>query len=79
MGKLSIVDFQFSIKMKRFITIISILIFCGQVFAQGTNDVEVTGEKKTALVSSIEKSHKELKTLSAQFTQEKYPHCLLKK
>lgn len=79
MEKLSIVNFQFSIKMKRFITIISILIFCGQVFAQGTNDVEVTGEKKTALVSSIEKSHKELKTLSAQFTQEKVSSLLTEK
>ena len=54
-----------------FIIIISLLVFCAPAFAQTSNDVEVTGEKKTALVAGIEKSHKDLKTLSAQFTQEK--------
>lgn len=57
--------------MKRIIFFICILIFCGQTFAQTSGDVEVTGEKKTDLVAGIQKSHKDLKTLSAQFTQEK--------
>lgn len=57
--------------MNRIITILGILLICGHLFAQTSSDVEVTGEKKTALVAGIEKSHKELKTLSAQFTQEK--------
>lgn len=65
--------------MKHFITIISLLIFCGQMFAQSASDTEVIGEKKTALVSGIEKSHKQLKTLSAQFTQEKTSSLLSEK
>ena len=56
---------------QHFIIIISLLVFCVPAFAQTSNDVEVTGEKKTALIAGIEKSHKDLKTLSAQFTQEK--------
>ncbi len=66
--------------MKRITTLLlGILIFCGQVFAQSASDVEVTGEKKTALVAGIEKSHKQLKTLCAQFTQEKTSSLLSEK
>lgn len=47
------------------------LFFCLPLFAQEAVGTEVTGDKKTALVASIEKAHKQLTTLSANFTQEK--------
>lgn len=47
------------------------LFFCTPLFAQEAGSTEVTGDKKTALVASIEKAHKQLITLSANFTQEK--------
>lgn len=49
-----------------------IVLFLGApLFAQEAGSTEVTGDKKTALVNSIEKAHKQLTTLSANFTQEK--------
>jgi outer membrane lipoprotein carrier protein len=53
-----------------FILLVS-LFFCAPLFAQEAGSTEVTGDKKTALVASIEKAHKQLSTLSANFTQEK--------
>jgi len=48
-----------------------LVLFIGvQLFAQDAG-AEVTGEKKTALVASIEKAHKQLTSLSANFTQVK--------
>ena len=49
-----------------------IVLFLGApLFAQEAGSTEVTGDKKTALVNSIEKAHKQLTTLSANFMQEK--------
>lgn len=48
-----------------------VLSFCAPLCAQEAGGTEVTGEQKTALASSIEKAHKQLTTLSANFTQEK--------
>ncbi len=49
-----------------------IVFFLGApLFAQETGSTEITGDKKTALVTSIEKAHKQLSSLSANFTQEK--------
>ena len=48
------------------------LLFLGApLFAQEAGSTEVTGDKKTTLVNSIEKAHKQLTSLSAKFTQEK--------
>ena len=48
------------------------LLFLGApLFAQEAGSTEVTGDKKTTLVNSIEKAHKQLTSLSANFTQEK--------
>ena len=49
-----------------------IVLFLGApLFAQEAGSTEVTGDKKTALVNSMEKAHKQLTTLSANFTQVK--------
>ena len=48
-----------------------VLFLSAPLFAQEAGSTEVTGDKKTALVNSIEKAHKQLTTLSANFTQEK--------
>ena len=48
------------------------LLFLGvPLFAQEAGSTEVTGDRKTTLVNSIEKAHKQLTSLSANFTQEK--------
>ena len=39
--------------------------------AQSTGDVEQTGDKRSVLTASIEKAHKQMTSLSAQFTQRK--------
>lgn len=58
--------------MKR-VGIISLILFCllGIVFAQNNQEVAVTGEQRTQLVNAVSKAHKQLRTLSASFTQEK--------
>jgi outer membrane lipoprotein-sorting protein len=58
--------------MKR-VGIISLILFCllGVVFAQSNQEVAVTGEQRTQLVNAVSKAHKQLRTLSANFTQEK--------
>ena len=48
-----------------------VLLLGAPLFAQEAGSTEVTGEKKTALVNSIDKAHKQFSTLSANFTQEK--------
>ena len=55
----------------RILMLLVSLFFCAPLFAQEAGGTEVTGDKKTALVASIEKAHKQLSTLSANFTQEK--------
>lgn len=51
---------------------------CGVSFAQ-YGGKEITGESRTALVGKIEKAHKQLTSLSAQFTQEKSSALLTEK
>ncbi len=65
--------------MKQLITVVIALLFCGQIIAQRAGDVELTGENRTSVLSSIEKAHKQLTTLSAQFTQEKSSSLLADK
>lgn len=55
----------------RILLLLASLFFCVPMFAQEAGGTEVTGDKKTALVTAIEKAHKQLTTLSANFTQEK--------
>ena len=55
----------------RILLLLACLFFCAPMFAQEAGGTEVTGDKKTALVTSIEKAHKQLASLSANFTQEK--------
>ena len=57
--------------MKKFVFIFFITLTTCVAYAQGSYGTEVTGEKRTALVASIEKAHKQLTSLSANFTQEK--------
>lgn len=58
--------------MKKSILIIFLTLLTTSVLmAQTSVGTEVTGEKKTALVTAIEKAHKQLTSLSANFTQEK--------
>ena len=57
--------------MKKIIIILFIILTTCAVHAQNSHGTEVTGEKRTALVTAIEKAHKQLTTLSANFTQEK--------
>lgn len=54
--------------MKKHILLFCIVLLGCQLFAQNT---ELTGEKRTAVVSAIEKAHKQMTSLSATFTQEK--------
>lgn len=54
--------------MKKHILLFCIVLLGCQLFAQNT---ELTGEKRTAVVSAIEKAHKQMTSLSASFTQEK--------
>ena len=46
-------------------------LIAGLGFAQGSKDVAVTGSQLTQLTQAISKAHQQLKTLSANFTQEK--------
>ena len=48
-----------------------LLLLSAPLFAQEAGSTEVTGDKKTTLVNSIEKAHKQLTSLSASFIQEK--------
>lgn len=41
------------------------------LLAQSAGDVEQTGDKRSVLTASIEKAHKQMTSLSAQFTQRK--------
>ncbi len=52
------------------ICLLLVFFFSMPIFAQEAG-TEVTGEKRTALVSTIEKAHQQLTSLSATFTQEK--------
>lgn len=57
--------------MKKLTIIFLALLTSSFAYAQGSFGTEVTGEQKAALVTIIEKAHKQLTTLSASFTQEK--------
>ena len=46
-------------------------LITGVGFAQGSKEVAVTGSQLTQLTQAISKAHQQLKTLSANFTQEK--------
>ena len=55
-------------------TSIIIIIFClfsGMIYAQSSKEVAVTGTQLTQLTQAISKAHQQMKTLSANFTQEK--------
>lgn len=57
--------------MKRVAIILAIVCCTHAIFAQTAKDVLVTGESRTTLINAIEKAHKQLNTLTANFTQEK--------
>ena len=57
--------------MKKILLSLIVLFLGAPLFAQEAGSTEVTGDKRTALMTSIEKAHKQLTTLSANFTQEK--------
>ena len=56
---------------KNILLIFLTLLIASVLMAQTPTDTEVTGEKKAALVASNEKAHKQMTSLSAQFTQRK--------
>lgn len=57
--------------MKKIVIICIITLTVCTAFAQSNYGTEVTGEQKTTLVATIDKAHKQLTFLSANFTQEK--------
>ena len=57
--------------MKKNIILFLIILAVYATHAQGSYGTEVTSEQKSALVAAIEKAHKQLTSLSANFTQEK--------
>ena len=60
--------------LKKHRTSIIIIIFClfsGIIYAQSSKEVAVTGTQLTQLTQAISKAHQQVKTLSANFTQEK--------
>lgn len=60
--------------LKKHRTSIIIIIFClfsGMIYAQSSKEVAVTGTQLTQLTQAISKAHQQMKTLSANFTQEK--------
>ena len=57
--------------LKKILLSFIVLCICVPLFAQEAGSTEITGDKKADLVTSIEKAHKQLTTLSASFTQEK--------
>jgi len=57
--------------MKKLVFIFFIILTTCAVYAQGSHGMEVIGDNRTALVNSIGKAHKQLTSLSANFTQEK--------
>jgi len=57
--------------MKKTLFLFTLLLSCMMLQAQSSGDVEQTGEKRSALTASIEKAHKQMTSLSAQFTQRK--------
>lgn len=55
-------------------TSIIIIVFClfsGMIYAQSSKEVAVTGAQLSQLTQAISKAHQQVKTLSANFTQEK--------
>ena len=62
------------LKTHRTSIIIIIIIFClfsGMIYAQSSKEVAVTGAQLSQLTQAISKAHQQVKTLSANFTQEK--------
>ena len=57
--------------MKKLVILFFITLTVCLAYAQSNYGTEVTGEQKAALVTTVEKAHKQLTTLSASFTQEK--------
>ena len=57
--------------MKKNIILFLIILAVYATHAQGSYGTEVTGDQRSTLVSAIEKAHKQLTSLSANFTQEK--------
>lgn len=51
--------------------IIIVCLFSGMIYAQNSKEVAVTGSQLTQLTQAISKAHQQVKTLSANFTQEK--------
>ncbi|MCR4738113.1 MAG: outer membrane lipoprotein carrier protein LolA [Bacteroidales bacterium] len=57
--------------MKKTLFLFALLLSCMMLLAQSAGDVEQTGDKRSVLTASIEKAHKQMTSLSAQFTQRK--------
>ena len=57
--------------MKKNVIFFSIIIAVCTLHAQGNLGTEVAGEQRSSLVNDIEKAHKQLTSLTANFTQEK--------
>lgn len=57
--------------MKKTLFLFTLLLSCMMLQAQSAGDVEQTDDKRSALTASIEKAHKQMTSLSAQFTQRK--------
>ena len=57
--------------MKKNVILFLIILAVYATHAQGSYGTEVTGDQRSTLVSAIEKAHKQLTSLSANFTQEK--------
>ena len=65
--------------LEKILLFLTVIVLSTPLFAQENVGTEITGDKKTALVSSIEKAHKQLTSLSASFTQEKTSSLLTDK
>jgi outer membrane lipoprotein carrier protein len=59
------------LKTHRTSIIIIFCLFSGMMYAQSSKEVAVTGAQLSQLTQAISKAHQQVKTLSANFTQEK--------
>lgn len=62
--------------MKKLLLFLALALACNSMFAQ---NVELTGDKKTAVMQSIDKAHKQMTSFSATFTQVKTSSMLSEK
>lgn len=62
--------------MKKVLFFLTLILSVNFIFAQNT---ELTGDKKTAMMSAIDKAHKQMTSFSATFTQVKTSSMLAEK